>query len=222
LPSGVVPCEPAANEYIFEYIKSSRSENVLTIALTVREVQAAKPKSKPYGLADGDGLLLWVTPDDSKFWHFRFRLRGKQPRISLGRYPDISLQQARLEAAAYRALVAKGVDPREKRRIDKQKAESGDDRTFRAAAERWYKGKQDAGRSASTLDKIRTYLDKVILPELGAKALPDITVRTARGSRSASKSGTHSTSPRRPEAGSAKFSARRLLAANANSTLRPS
>jgi len=64
--------------------------------------------------------------------------------------------------------------PRE-RRVDRQQAENSDDGIFRAAAELWYKSKQDAGRSASTLDKIRTYLDKDILPELGSSKLVNIT-----------------------------------------------
>ena len=54
---------------------------------TVREVRAARPQPKPYGVADGDGLILWIAPTGNKFWHFRYRLHGKQPRISLGRYP---------------------------------------------------------------------------------------------------------------------------------------
>ncbi|WP_269503991.1 tyrosine-type recombinase/integrase [Burkholderia sp. IMCC1007] len=143
--------------------------------LTVREVEAARPRPKPYGVADGDGLVLWVTPEGNKFWHFRYRLHGKQPRISLGRYPDVTLQKARQQAAAYRTLVADGADPRAKRRIARQRADTSDDGTFRAAAELWYKNKQDAGRSASTLSKIRTYLDKDILPELGSIKLVNIT-----------------------------------------------
>jgi integrase len=143
--------------------------------LTVLKVEAARSRSKPYGIADGDGLVLWVTPEGAKFWHFRYRLHDKQPRISLGRYPAITLQKARLQAASYRALVADGIDPRVKRRVDRQQAETGDDGTFRATAELWYKSKQDAGRAASTLDKIRTYLDKDILPELGSNKLANIT-----------------------------------------------
>lgn len=76
-------------------------------------------------------------------------------------------------------LIADGADPRAKRRIERQRAATGEDGTFRAAAELWYKRKQDAGRSASTLDKIRTYLDKDILPELGSIKLVNIHRRTA-------------------------------------------
>lgn len=142
--------------------------------LTAREVQAAKPKNKPYGLADGAGLFLWITPTGQKYWHFRYRINGKQPRISLGLYPAISLQLARENAAKMRALVARGIDPNQQRKRDKKEAIDAQANLFKAAAEDWYQNKIKAGRSASTLDKMRTYLDKDILPVLGDKQLPDV------------------------------------------------
>ncbi|AKH70525.1 MULTISPECIES: tyrosine-type recombinase/integrase [Spongiibacter] len=142
--------------------------------LTAREVQAAKPKDKPYGLADGGGLSLWVTPVGQRYWHFRYRIDGKQPRISLGVYPTISLQLAREKAAEMRALVARGIDPSQKRKVDKQASTESKTNLFRVAAEDWYQSKVKAGRSASTLDKMRTYLDKDILPVLGDKHLPSV------------------------------------------------
>jgi integrase len=143
--------------------------------LTAREVQTAKPAAKPYGIADGGGLFLWVTADGRKYWHFRFSINGKQPRISLGTSPVISLQQARERAAECRALVANGVDPRNHRRDEKQRDALVQINTFKAAAEFWYQRKDEAGRAASTLAKIRTYLDKDILPVLGEKPLQHIT-----------------------------------------------
>lgn len=36
--------------------------------LTIKEIQAAKPKTKPYKLSDGDGLYIEVMPTGSKYW----------------------------------------------------------------------------------------------------------------------------------------------------------
>src|ERR1700730_4167773 len=144
--------------------------------LTARQAQAAKARPKAYGVPDGGGLTLWITPDDHRYWHFRYRMGGKQPRISLGTYPAISLQQFRERAAECRALVANGIDPRKKRRDNKHRDALVQINTFKAAAEYWYKHKAEAGRAAATLAKIRTYLDKDILPELGDKTLQHITV----------------------------------------------
>jgi hypothetical protein len=48
----------------------------------------------------------------AKCGHFRFSWADKQPRISLGTYPEISLRDARALRDAARALVARGIDPR--------------------------------------------------------------------------------------------------------------
>jgi len=112
-----------------------------------------------------------VTPEANKCWHFRYRLHGKQLPISLGRHPDVTLQQAWQQTASYRTLVGDGADPHAKRRIDRRRADASDDRRFRTASERGYKSKQDAGLSASTLGKLRTYRDKDRRPDCSAAPL---------------------------------------------------
>jgi len=142
--------------------------------LTVKEVEAAKPSTNEYTLKDRDGLFLFVAQTGVKSWHFRYSFAKKQRRISFGTYPAITLQRARELTSTARTQVANGIDPSVQRpRASDSRTE--DDDTFRTAAKRWFEGKQDAGRSTSTLDKMRTYLDKDILPVLGDKRLPDIT-----------------------------------------------
>jgi len=46
--------------------------------LTARQAQTAKSRPKAYGVPDGSGLTLWITPDDHRYWHFRYRMGGKQ------------------------------------------------------------------------------------------------------------------------------------------------
>jgi integrase len=141
--------------------------------LTVKEVEAAKPSAKGYTIRDRDGLFLFVAHTGVKSWHFRYSFAQKQQRISFGTYPEISLQRARKLTSLARTQVADGTDPSIQR--PQRNDDQFDDGTFRLAAERWIKGKQDAGRAGTTLDKIRTYLNKDILPELGQKRVPDIT-----------------------------------------------
>lgn len=82
------------------------------MALTDTAVRHAKPRVKNYTLPDYDGLALFVNTKGAKCWHFRFSWADKQPRISLGTYPEISLRDARVLRDVARALVAKGIDPR--------------------------------------------------------------------------------------------------------------
>jgi hypothetical protein len=60
--------------------------------LTDTAVRAAKNYGKNYSLKDTDGLHLFVSSNGGESWHFRFNWLGKQARISLGMYPEISLK----------------------------------------------------------------------------------------------------------------------------------
>ncbi|MHC8400738.1 Arm DNA-binding domain-containing protein [Pseudomonas sp. MDT1-17] len=65
------------------------------MALTDTAVRQAKPRAKNYTLPDYDGLALFVITKGAKCWHFRFSWADKQPRMSLGTYPEIGLRDAR-------------------------------------------------------------------------------------------------------------------------------
>ncbi len=86
----------------------------------------------------------------------------------------MSLQLARERAAEARALLARDIDPRQKRKQDKLKIIENQTNTFRVTAEEWYQSKIKAGRTEKTLSKIRTYLDRDILSLLGDKSLTSI------------------------------------------------
>lgn len=72
------------------------------------KIRNLKPKSKPYKVADFDGLYIAVNPSGSKLWRFKYRLDGKEKLLSIGAYPAISLAQARQARDAARAVVAVG------------------------------------------------------------------------------------------------------------------
>ncbi|MFT4067777.1 phage integrase central domain-containing protein [Paraburkholderia sp.] len=61
------------------------------------------------------------------------------------------------------------------RRTARKLSKETEEKLFRPAAERWYKRKEVAGRASSTPGKMRTYLDKDILPEIGSMMLQNIT-----------------------------------------------
>ena len=63
-------------------------------------------------LADRDGLTVRVTRNAIISFNYRFRWRGKQQRIKIGRYPDIKLAEARTKACEYRQALQEGLDPR--------------------------------------------------------------------------------------------------------------
>lgn len=63
--------------------------------LSAVKVRNAKAAAEVVMLADGGGLLLAVSPAGSRVWRYRFRLAGKQQILTIGTYPEVSLEQAR-------------------------------------------------------------------------------------------------------------------------------
>jgi hypothetical protein len=57
------------------------------MALSDVKVLSAKPESKAYKLADGEGMVLLVRPNGSKYWRLRYRFGGKEKMLTLGKYP---------------------------------------------------------------------------------------------------------------------------------------
>lgn len=93
----------------------------------------------------------------------------------LGGYPEVSGALAREKAANLRKIVSSGADPLEQKRSAKAAIDAARTRTFRATAEAWLKAKEEKGLASSTLNKIRTYLEKDIHPALGDKPLDEVT-----------------------------------------------
>lgn len=87
----------------------------VTKPLTALEVKKAKPSESVYHLYDGGGLMLQVSPKGKKTWKFRFRENDKVSVISLGHFPDFSLEDARKKSAELRVKVSNGVSITRKR-----------------------------------------------------------------------------------------------------------
>jgi hypothetical protein len=77
------------------------------MALTDTAVRAAKPRDKEYKLADGGGLYLLVTPSGGRLWRLKFRVLGIEKKLAIGRYPHVSLGEARKARDAAREGVVR-------------------------------------------------------------------------------------------------------------------
>lgn len=64
----------------------------------------------PVAKSDGDGLTFTLSAGGTASWVLRYRLHGKQKELTLGRYPDTTLSDARRLATAKRAAVQQGTD----------------------------------------------------------------------------------------------------------------
>ena len=81
--------------------------------LTVRYIESLKPQAKRYEVFDAltPALAIRVTPHGHKSWVLLYRHHGRLRRLTLGRYPDRGLAEARKEALDQRGRILDGADP---------------------------------------------------------------------------------------------------------------
>jgi len=144
--------------------------------LTDTAIRALKPKSARYSRSDARGLVLEVFPTGGMLWHYRYRLNGKQERVTLGRYPALSLKLARAERDKRETMVAQGQSPATQKRLAKQGAAA--DTTVAEFGERFFRDVVAKDRRDLTIP--RRYFDKSIVPAIGTKAVCDVTTENVR------------------------------------------
>lgn len=151
--------------------------------LTDPECKNAKcpPDKKSETFADGGGLYLEVSPAGSKRWFLKYRKAGTgdkagrrvQSRIALGRYPAVTLSQARKTRDEAKALIAKGIDPVQARKVEKLKDANKTANTFKATALDWVK-LQATHWSDSYATRNKRNLEKDLFPFVGDRPMEAI------------------------------------------------
>ncbi|MHB1348955.1 MAG: tyrosine-type recombinase/integrase [Desulfobulbaceae bacterium] len=141
--------------------------------LTDTKVRTVKATEKSQKLFDGWGLYLLVTPTGGKLWNLKYRFEGKEKKLSLGAYPDVSLAEARLKRDQARTLLANGADPGDTRKAQKA-AGVEETETFEVIAREWH-AKFTPSWAASHADKILRRFELYVFPWLGARPIKAIT-----------------------------------------------
>ncbi|MEW5864176.1 MAG: integrase arm-type DNA-binding domain-containing protein [Pseudomonadota bacterium] len=139
--------------------------------LTDTAIRSAKPKAKTVKLFDGGGLYLEINPAGGKWWRWKYRYGGKEKRLSLGVYPDVSLKAAREKRDAARRQLIAGIDPAQARRAEKL-AQAGAE-SFEAIAREWH-AKFSPGWVASHGDRILRRLERDVFPWIGKRPIAEI------------------------------------------------
>src|SRR4051812_36842227 len=122
----------------------------MPISLSDAKVRNAKPKPKPYKIADGEGLFLLITPSGSKYWRLRYFFAGKEKLLALGVYPEITLADARERRAQARKVLAAGNDPGETRKEAKRVATLKSANAFEVIAREWFEKRKHEWASSSS------------------------------------------------------------------------
>ncbi|ENS1423599.1 tyrosine-type recombinase/integrase [Vibrio cholerae] len=147
----------------------------ITTRLTDKDIKSAKPKDKEYNLFDGDGLRLRIKPNGSKQWIFNYYkpITGKRANLSLGKYPDLSLANARKNAMAVRELLAQGIDPQEERKRQELVHKEIYEHTFAKVSEDWFNLKKHEVTPDYAVDIWRS-LELHVFPQIANSPVKDI------------------------------------------------
>ncbi|MFM7255925.1 MAG: tyrosine-type recombinase/integrase, partial [Betaproteobacteria bacterium] len=144
--------------------------------LTDAMVRGAKPQEKTARLYDERGLYLEISPAGGRWWRWKYRAGGKEKRLSLGVYPDVSLREARLKRDEARKVLAAGSDPGEERKQAKRAAAA----TFEVVAREWIEIRR-SGWAASHAERTESRLRRFLFPWLGAQAIEGVTAEVLLG-----------------------------------------
>lgn len=150
----------------------------INYTLTPTRLNNAKSKEKAYKLTDGGGLFVMVMPGGAKTWIYQYTLDGKRREVTIGRYPEIGVADARDRHTEYRAMVERGENPAALKRIDRAErkvrgALRGNEGQFKEFTLKWIEERL-ADKTESYRKQIRSRLDRFVWPSIGHMALEDV------------------------------------------------
>lgn len=137
------------------------------------EIRGFTPLNKPFKRADAKGLYVEVFPNGSKLWRFKYRIAGKEKRLALGAYPEVSLAEARKRRDEARSKVDADRDPALERKRRKALAKVSANDSFERIAEEYIAKMAKEGRADSTLLKARWFLS-LLAPAIGKMAISEV------------------------------------------------
>ena len=135
----------------------------LSRQLTITQFKNLKPKEKPYFVSDGDNLLVKIMPNGTKFFIYEFRENDKRHRLTLGKYDEMSLSEARDKRSELRSKLNQG----------ESLTQTAEKTKFKAVFEAWYKTKSKLSEKQQFWIKRR--FETLFLPKFGEVGIKEIT-----------------------------------------------
>ena len=144
------------------------------MALTIKRIELAQSKDNSYRISDGNGLNLLVLTSGTKSFVYRYRRPAskKENTLTYGKYPELSLKDARIAHAEARALLAQGIDPSEDKK--QKKSENSQENSLENVAKEWLE-KNKSQWTPKTHSTNLGRLDNHVFPFIGQMPIADIT-----------------------------------------------
>ena len=169
-----VPGQPRRNRGIIGGNNEMIQWRCPQLPLTDITIRHAHSSDKPRKMFDGRGLYLEVAPSGGKWWRFKYRFGGKEKRLSLGVYPDVSLKEARRRCEDARTLLTRDIDPSERRQALKAARKHQVSSSFEAVAGEWFT-KHALNWADSHSSRIINRLERDVFPWIGGKSVATLT-----------------------------------------------
>ncbi|WP_324134155.1 tyrosine-type recombinase/integrase [Bosea sp. (in: a-proteobacteria)] len=118
-------------------------------------------------------LILIDAPLSSRSSRYTYRFDGKQKRLALGPYPDVTLKEARDHRENAKRALRAGVDPSDQRRTEREAGRASRAITFRLVGDELLEKKKREGKAHRTIEKVRWLLDLAYV-DLGDRPLRDL------------------------------------------------
>ncbi len=141
--------------------------------LTDTAVRRAKPAGKTRRLFDERGLYVEVSTSGGKWWRFKYRYDGREKRLSLGVYPDVSLAAARKRRDDAREQLANDIDPGAARVAQKAAKAERAANSFEVVAREWH-AKRAPNWAPSHASKVIERLARDVFPWIGGRPIAAI------------------------------------------------
>ncbi|ELZ1716751.1 tyrosine-type recombinase/integrase [Vibrio parahaemolyticus] len=149
------------------------------VPLTDKKVKSLKPAGKETIASDGKGLQLRIMPNGTKSWRFVYKspATGKRSNMTLGKYPELSIANARKLAEGHRELVALDIDPKHHKKEEKEKTEAIHQHTLFNVSQQWMEQKKSVVTEDYAKDIWRSF-ELHVFPSLSSEPISMITAQS--------------------------------------------
>jgi len=131
--------------------------------LTDKRIASLKPRACRYAMHDTGGLYVEVWPSGIKSWRLRFMRNHVRQRVTLGRFPEVTLSKARAEREQLMQAICSGRSLLEERRRKQQETQRG--LTVKEFGERYLR--EVVARARKDSAPVRRYLERSVYPVVG-------------------------------------------------------
>ena len=149
--------------------------------LTPTSIKALESGATRFDVADDKitGLAIAVFPSGVRSWTLRYTVKGNVYRLTLGRWPAITIERAHRLATKALQEVAAGRNPQKEKIEQRHRRALGLDRetTVRSVWETYRDKHVDKELRPGNAKEVKRVFDKLLLPKLGKRDMREIEPR---------------------------------------------